>query len=732
MATHGTARYFFATLNPAPGTLNSERRSWIAGALIVLAVLIAYCNSLSSPFIFDDLPAITENPTIHHLWSAWSPPHDNTSGVTSRPVVNFSLAVNYALGGLDVRGYHALNLLIHICSALALFGIVRRTLLERPTSSFAKATEDRSNILLRQGYGGQVQHPTSKANHSLDVTSNPRTTSLNSNFSEAATPLAFTIALLWAVHPLQTESVTCVVQRTESLMGLFYLLTIYCFLRSVENRYQVSGIRCQVSGIRCQVSGVRSKEKPSEGGSNSALQSFSSSMSSETRRAKEEVLWWRLASIFCCLAGMATKEVMVSAPLMVLLYDRTFVAGTFREAWQQRRKFYLGLAATWLVLGYLMVTAGGSRGHAAGFGLGVTPWTYALTQCSAIIHYLRLSFWPHPLVLDYGTTVMRHLTDVLPQAILLVLLVLATILSLWRCPTLGFIGAWFFVILAPSSSVVPLVTQTIAEHRMYLPLASVTVLVVLGLHRLLGRHSAVIFLVLAVGLGCATVQRNKDYRSELTIWNDTVAKCPDNERAHNNFGKILLDLPGQLPDAIAEFQAALRIKPDYPEAHYNLGIALYKTGQVSEAISEYQAALRIDLDYADAHDNLGTVLLNLPGRLPDATTEYQAALRIKPDDANAHNGLGTALARQGQLAGALVQFEEAVRITPEFAGAHYNLGNALAQSGRLSEAIGQFELALQIKPDFTAARHNLEQARHDLAITQHPTSNAQLPTSKSE
>ena len=164
----------------------------LAGCVIVLAVWAAYANSLSTPFVFDDLKSITQNSTIRQLWPLTDvlspPPH--ATGAQGRPVVNLSFAINYAIGGLAVRGYHVTNLLIHALAGLALFGIVRRTF-SRP--------------------------------------------GLRESFGRGAMPLALTVSLVWVLHPLQTESVTCVVQRSESLMGLFYLLTLYGFIRAVES-----------------------------------------------------------------------------------------------------------------------------------------------------------------------------------------------------------------------------------------------------------------------------------------------------------------------------------------------------------------------------------------------------------------------------------------------------------------------------------------------------------------
>src|SRR5579859_6195074 len=257
---------------------------------VVFAGFLAYSNSLSGPFVFDDLNSISENRTIRHLWPPWnafSPSHGTGSTVEGRPILNFTFAVNYALGGTMPRGYHAVNLVIHILAGLTLFGIARRTLLQPVVAKW---------------------------------------------FETEATPLALAIAVIWMVHPLATAAVTYVVQRAESLMGLFYLLTMYCAIRGAESE----------------------KKGP-----------------------------WYALSVTACLLGMATKEVMVYAPLMVLLYDRTFITGSFSQAWKQRRQLYVGLASTWAVLGYLVMTTG-SHGGTASFGSGFTWWQYALIQCRAI------------------------------------------------------------------------------------------------------------------------------------------------------------------------------------------------------------------------------------------------------------------------------------------------------------------------------------------------------------
>ena len=570
--------------------------------VVVAAGLLAYHNSFSGPFIFDDFYSIEDNPTIHHLWPIWqtlSPPRIGAPTVEGRPLVNLSLAINYALGGYRVWGYHALNLTIHILAALTLFGIVRRTLLQ------------------------------------------PR---FSGRFGAAADGLALAVAVLWMVHPLQTESVTYIIQRAESLMGLFYLLTLYCFIRAAD--------------------------------------------------LPQPRVWYGLC-VGACALGMASKEVMASAPLIVMLYDRAFVAGSLREAWRRRWKLYLALASTWILLGYLMTSAGGRSGT-AGFTGKLVWWQYALTQSYAIARYLALTVWPHPLVLDYGSNLVTGLGRLAPCILIVGLLGVGTAISVRRWPALGFLGCWFFAILAPTSSVVPVAVQTMAEHRMYLPLAAVVTLGVMGIHALAGRRTAIVVTALAIGLGCLTWQRNQDYRTDVSIWSDTVGKWPQNPRAHTNLG-FALSRAGRIPEAIGQYDQALRIKPDYAWAHDKLGVALANLGRVPEAIGEYEQALQINPDFAEAHYNLA-VALERTGKIPEAIGHYEQALRIKPDYAEAHNNLGSLLFQGDRLPEAIEHYEQAVRIRPDFAEAHYNLGLALARLDRMPEAIEHYQLSLQLNP----------------------------------
>jgi tetratricopeptide (TPR) repeat protein len=355
---------------------------------------------------------------------------------------------------------------------------------------------------------------------------------------------------------------------------------------------------------------------------------------------------------------------------------------------------------------------GWNRGGTAGTGTGIAFWVYWLTQFEAVARYLRLSVWPHPLVFEYGSFWMHHYGSLAPYALAVVSLAAATLVALRQWPVWGFVGTWFFVILAPTSAV-PVATQTMAEHRMYLPLAAVMTLAAVGIHVTVRRQCWVVFAALALGLGTLAAQRNEDYRSELTIWSDTVAKRPNNARAHNGLGVAWSKVPGRLNDAVAQYEEALHLQPDYAEAHNNLGNAWSQLPErLNDAIAQYEAALRLQPDYAQAHYNLGNAWSKMPERLNDAIAQYEEALRLQPDFAEAHNNLGNVWAKMpGRLNDAAVQYEEALRLQPDFAEAYNNLGNAWSRMpGRLNDAIAQYEAALRLQPDYAEAHYNLGNA----------------------
>jgi len=517
--------------------------------VILLAGLAAYHGSLDGPFIFDDLESIIHNPSIRQLGdpAAMLTPPDGGRTVHGRPILNVSLALNYAIGGTGVFGYHALNLLIHLLAAVILFGLVRRTL-ELP--------------------------------------------SISKRFPAPSPHVLATItACVWVVHPLTTSAVTYVIQRAESLAGLLSLLTLYCVLRGAT--------------------GPRSGT-------------------------------WYSAAVIACALGIGCKETVAVVPLVVLLYDTVYLSETMIAALGRRWRLYAGLAASWVLLAVLVSQAAG-RGGSAGFGHGITAWQYAARQTRAIFEYLSLSVWPRNLILDYGTDVPAGFASVAVFAAGVAVLLALAGAAMYLRPAAGFLCVSFFLLLAPSSSVIPVVTQTAAEHRMYLPLAVLVAGAVIGVHAVLarlppagreiGRSLPAVMVLLAcaavAGLAWRTWVRNEDYRTEAAIWRDTVAKRPGNARARGALCLYLMR-DGNYDDAEREIKEAIRLDPGNAEFHLHRANLLDMTGRPDDALAAYDRALELDPGYAEAYDNRGITRFRL-GQSERALEDFDAAISLRPD-----------------------------------------------------------------------------------------------------
>lgn len=688
----------------------------LAGLLFV-AGLLAYANSLQVPMHFDDAPSLVDNTSLRRLWPLsvpLSPPAGYGLTVEGRPFLNLTLALNYACSGFDLRSYHATNMLIHAVAGVLLFGILRRTL-----SLPQWSPRVRSASLSGAGLG----------------------------------------AGFWVLHPVQTESVTYLIQRAESLAGLCLLLTLYASLR---------------------VMGAGSE--PARGWRGG---------------------WWMAAAGLSSLAGVATKESVVIAPILVLLYDRWFVSGSFRAAWSNRRPLYGCLGATWLLLVWLVLQTGGRGGT---FDLADPgAWArYGLTQLVALVHYLRVAFWPHPLVFDHGTFWVR-LPDVIPHLVVFLAAMAAVVRGAKRRTWIGFAGIWFLVTLAPSS-VVPGNVQMIVEHRMYVPLAAVAGFIAAGATVLTTRTR---WLLVAAGLPALlvlTLDRNRAYASPVDLWADSVAKAPSNARAQANLGSALAAagrtseaLPwierslaldanngeafynlgllharlgrdaeaeqalgraaelkpdffrarmqhaealwkrGRTHEARKVFEGVLARWPDYGAAHRRLGELLHATGNPSVAVEHLEIALgldradaeaavalaiaKVELDEAEAalsaaklavalqpelakaHFAVG-VVHRLSGRTNEAVRAFAESVRLEPDRAENRLQYGTMLAQTGRLQDAERELEQAVRLAPESPEPYHVLGIVLAQSDRPAAAVPRYEKALQLRPTYAEARYN--------------------------
>ena len=594
----------------------------VAGALLALAILLVYLNGIHGAFLFDDKSSIPNNPSLHQspwLMGALHPPHNTGDTVDGRPVVNLSLAINYFFGGDAVEGYHAVNIVIHILVALVLFGILRRAFLQVGLAH--------------------------------------------------AEWLAFWTTLLWALHPLDTESVTYMVQRAESLMGLFYLLTLYCFIRGCDGRHGLT---------------------------------------------------WLNLSVAACVLGMGCKEIMVSAPLTVLLYDRAFVSGSLAEAFRRRWPYYGALGASWLVLAALVASTH-ERGRTSGFALHVSWLDYEESQPMAVLHYLRLAFWPEGLNFDYGMTGLAEWKAALVSVPVVLILGLTAVAGLILNRAWGLLGWIFFAVLAPTS-IQPGVRQTLAEHRMYLALIAPVALTVILLSPRLGRWAIPSFAVVAVVLGLLTIRRNRDYSDELTLYRASAATLPDNPYALNNLGVVLMQ-QGDLDEAAMWYQQALRVQPDNPLPRDNLGAIFIKKGLVDLAITQYRETVRRTPQFAKAYVNLGNgyLMKSLPQA---AISAYEDAVALDPGSAVPENGMAIAYERLGAPSEAIAHFQRSIALDPFNPDTYGNLGNTYAKLGRFDEAQREYDLSLHLNPHQANVHYNLgnvllKEAQFDLAVREY-------------
>jgi tetratricopeptide (TPR) repeat protein len=506
-----------------------------------------------------------------------------------------------------------------------------------------------------------------------------------------ATLWAAAIAAVWAMHPLHTAAVTFLTSRSESLAGFFYVLTLYAFIRHAEGGHRL----------------------------------------------------WGYGAVVACILGVLTKEMVVSVPLFVLLYDRTLYAGTFRAALRARWASYAGFLVAWAVLAVVVVRSGGSRGGTCGFGTEVTPWIYLLTQCRAIVMYLHLALWPDALCFDYGRAVVRDVWSVVPQGMLLLGLAGATVVAVWKRWWLGLAGAWFFMILAPSSSFVPLATQTVAEHRMYLPLLAVVVVVAAAAGRVLGKRGWIVLALAAPVLGVLTHQRNALYAEPVALWRDTVVKQPNNSRARYHLGRFLVN-DNRYDDALEQYDAGLamengkdgvlcsgragvlmllgredegelaarracELEPRNSEARTILGNVLWMRGRLADAEREFQKVLAKEPHNAEAEFGLGNVAYS-EGKIEEAAVHFARSFAEFPITAMVANNLAGALLDLGRTDEALKYFGEAVRLDPKLGRARANYATLLAKAGRVGEAIPEFEAAVRLLPKEVEARGNLGMA----------------------
>ncbi len=607
------------------GPDSAQRETLIALFVVAAATVLVYSNTFDATFHFDDVPNIVQNESLRDLGNHWPP-----SG--TRWLGYLSFALNYRFGMLEVFGYHVVNVLIHVCNGLLVFWLAAITL---------------RTPLVRGAEAGPLVR--------------------------RYLPLA--AGLLFAVHPVQTQAVTYIVQRFASLASLFFLLSLALYARARLLLEADPASKARAACLYC-------------------------------------------LSVLAAAAAMKTKEISVTLPLVVAGYEILFFG-------PGRRLLLLApLAATALLVPLGFVTEGKAVANMLGDPIGATEAliprsAYFLTESRVVARYLRLLLLPVGQNLDYDFGFSSSLADPDVLFALSVLLAVAgsAVVLLIRARkanratgVLVFFGiAWFFVTLSVESGIIP-IRDVIFEHRMYLPSAGAAIALGTALlwsvERLRSRSSvglqcAAALIFTAGPLGAATYARNFVWKDDLSLWSDVVAKSPEKARPHNNLGLVHW-AKGEVDDAMREYREAIRLDPTHADAHGNLGVAYAAKGQLDDAVREYREAIRYDPAHATAHQNLGFAYA-ASGHLKAAILEYREAIRLVPGLAASHDALGFAYWATGRADDATREFREAIRLDPGLANAHSHIGNAYEAKGELDEAIREYREAIRLDPGLAQA-----------------------------
>jgi len=613
---------------PAPND-KTWKSLTLPAALIVLLTIVAYLPAFRAGFILDDDTLILNNRLMtvpDGLYRIWC----TTEPFDYWPLTSTTWWVEWRLWGRNPQGYHVVNVILHALSAVIWWRVLARMKI----------------------------------------------------------PASWLAAAVFAVHPVNMESVVWIAERKNTLAMSFFAWTLLGWLK-----FEVTGHR-RWWWIALGMFGLALLSK-------AAVVTLPLVLLG--------IAWWRRSKV-------GVPDVLRSLPFFVL----AGLLGGVTVWFQNHRAIAADIVRN---------DSFGSRLAGAGCAL----WFYlykALLPLNLCFAYRRWQIDPGNL-LFYA-----------PLLLWIVGLVLC-----WRCrhrwgrPCLLGLGFYTLMLLPALGffNVYFMRYSLVADRWQYYSIIGLIALVIGGAAtiaqhvgpriRVVGKLTAAALLLV---LGCLTWKQTHVYRDSETLWTDTLTKNPESCLAQNNLG-VILRTRGKLIEAQEHYEQAIRIAPDYLEAHNNLGNVLLQSGKVPAAIDEFERALQINSNQAETHYNLGNALLQL-GKLTNAIAEYQTALRIRPDYAEAHNNLGNALLQSDKVTEAIPQFEQALRLRPDLVQAPFNLGVAFATQGRLEEALKQYRKAIQIKPDYADAYGNLAdllsaEGRLDEAIENYQRAVALSPNS---
>jgi tetratricopeptide (TPR) repeat protein len=592
-----------AAVSPATET-HFAHRPWLLALVLAVVTFLAYFPVLRAGFFWDDDTLFARNPamlSLPGLRQIWS------SLTASRfvPLTLTSFWVERRVWGLNPLPYHALNVGVHAANAVLLWVLLRR--------------------LKIRG--------------------------------------AWVAAAVWALHPVNTETVAWVSELKNAQSELFFLLALLTFLRFEGRLSPRDYAAALVFGAAAMLSKASTIMLPG---------------------VMLLCAWWQRGrwrrQDFLRVAPLAAFGAAMS--LVTIVEQRQEIAHTGASDWalSATQRVMLAGRAPWFYAGKVL--------WPADLCLVYPRWELAVHSVVAWLPLVGLALvvaalWP-----------FRHARWAQAAIFGLGYFLIALL------PVLGFFDTYFFRY------------SLVADHFQYLGSIGLIGLVI-GTGTIVcqragpwGRDLGVFgAAIVLLTLGVSTWKRSHVYQNLETLWSDTVTKNPQSWMVHGNLGYILSS-EGRVNDAIGEFEQATRLKPDDAQAHINLGNILLQTGKVPEAIGQYQEALRLKPDDAQAHYNTGNALQRA-GKVSEAIAQYEQALRVNPNYAEPHNNLGLALSESGKIQEAIRHYEQALEIDPDYAKAHNNLGLALERAGRASEAMRHYEQALRIKPDYPEALNNL-------------------------
>ena len=618
---------------------------------IAILILSIYGNSFNSSWHFDDEPNITDNPNLHlkeitlenikrTIFSDRNNPH-----VLYRPIACLSFGLNHYFGGLDAFGYHLVNIFIHLISSIFLFLFIYHTL----------------NL-----------------------------PSLKTKYTTHSYSIALLSTILWAINPIQTQAVTYIVQRMASMAGMFYIMSMYFYLKArttgTRNKKAISFIVCFVSFVM----------------------------------------------------AFGSKENAAMLPLSIFLYEILLLQEITVKNIRKNLNIFFIVTGAILILGfiYIYIHGGNMFSFLNGYeNRGFTLGQRLLTEPRVIIYYISLLFYPMPNRLCITHVIspshgLLHPPTTLLSILLILFILSAAAVKSKKWPLICYCIIFFFLNHVIESAIFPL--ELIFEHRNYLPsmlfFVPVSILAVRAIQYYSAKPgmqsiiSAFIVLII-IGFGHSTFMRNFIWKTEESLWIDAVDKNPNSIRAHHNLGRYYAD-NGATEKAILEYRYALKLKPEtYGEksylTHYNLGLAYMAVAEDKKAMQQFQKAIDLFPRFADAYCDMA-IIMTKKGNYRKAYDNLITSLTYNKNSPQAHNNLGCLLIKRKDYKNAIIELQKALKLKKGYNVALRNMGIAYRHEKEFQKAIYYFRSAINKNPRDILTRLHLAETcvlmgKHEIA-----------------